>query len=100
MQLADPTRPGHHKVLTFFLVDPTVSILSTAQVPPQQKSWWIDQVKEIFAGKLPPEIVDHIGSFCVSPNYMDIDKARVHRINMAKGRIIREPHYLIESVDD
>ncbi|WP_084523593.1 DUF4246 domain-containing protein [Nocardia inohanensis] len=35
-ELADPTRPGHRKILAFFLVDPSVRITSTADVPPQQ----------------------------------------------------------------
>ncbi|WP_332909559.1 DUF4246 domain-containing protein [Nocardia yamanashiensis] len=34
--LADPTRPGHRKMLAFFLVDPATTITSTADVPPQQ----------------------------------------------------------------
>lgn len=39
-RLADPTRPGYRKILVYFLVDPTVSIVSTADVPPQQP--WSD----------------------------------------------------------
>ncbi|GAA1535829.1 hypothetical protein GCM10009730_51270 [Streptomyces albidochromogenes] len=35
-RLADPTRPGHRKILAFFLVDPTQRIVSTSDVPPQQ----------------------------------------------------------------
>ncbi|MVU83485.1 DUF4246 family protein [Nocardia sp. ET3-3] len=35
-RLADPTRPGHRKILAFFLVDPTVKITSTSDIPPQQ----------------------------------------------------------------
>jgi hypothetical protein len=34
--LADPSRPGHRKILVFFLVDPSVTIVSTSDVPPQQ----------------------------------------------------------------
>jgi hypothetical protein len=34
--LADPTRPGHRKILAFFLVDPSEKIVSTSDVPPQQ----------------------------------------------------------------
>ncbi|MGV9409471.1 DUF4246 domain-containing protein [Nocardia sp. NPDC003693] len=34
--LADPTRPGHRKILAFFLVDPTRRVPSTTDVPPQQ----------------------------------------------------------------
>ncbi|AYA20547.1 DUF4246 domain-containing protein [Streptomyces alfalfae] len=35
-RLADPTRPGHRKILAFFLVDPSETIVSTSDVPPQQ----------------------------------------------------------------
>ncbi|MGV9273768.1 DUF4246 domain-containing protein [Streptomyces griseosporeus] len=35
-RLADPTRPGHRKILAFFLVDPSEQIVSTSDVPPQQ----------------------------------------------------------------
>ncbi|MGV9559593.1 DUF4246 domain-containing protein [Streptomyces sp. NPDC003401] len=39
-RLADPTRPGHRKILAFFLVDPSTEIVSTSDVPPQQP--WSD----------------------------------------------------------
>ncbi|MGW8763555.1 DUF4246 domain-containing protein [Streptomyces sp. NPDC055815] len=39
-RLADPTRPGHRKILAFFLVDPSEAIVSTSDVPPQQP--WSD----------------------------------------------------------
>ncbi|WP_437081178.1 DUF4246 domain-containing protein [Streptomyces sp. enrichment culture] len=39
-RLADPTRPGHRKILAFFLVDPSETIVSTSDVPPQQP--WAD----------------------------------------------------------
>ncbi|WP_418959589.1 DUF4246 domain-containing protein [Streptomyces tritici] len=35
-RLADPTRPGHRKILAFFLVDPSARLVSTSDVPPQQ----------------------------------------------------------------
>ncbi|MFB7364330.1 DUF4246 domain-containing protein [Streptomyces hydrogenans] len=35
-RLADPARPGHRKILAFFLVDPSEPIVSTSDVPPQQ----------------------------------------------------------------
>jgi hypothetical protein len=38
--LADPLRPGHRKILALFLVDPAIPIISTANIPPQQKKWW------------------------------------------------------------
>ncbi|MFJ9079537.1 DUF4246 domain-containing protein [Streptomyces sp. NPDC102278] len=39
-RLTDPTRPGHRKILAFFLVDPSERIVSTSDVPPQQP--WSD----------------------------------------------------------
>ncbi|MFF4082602.1 DUF4246 domain-containing protein [Streptomyces sp. NPDC001777] len=39
-RLADPTAPGHRKILAFFLVDPSERIVSTSDVPPQQP--WAD----------------------------------------------------------
>ena len=38
-QLEDPTKSGVRKILVFFLVDPSVHVLSTALVPPQQQAW-------------------------------------------------------------
>ncbi|MFD8150514.1 DUF4246 domain-containing protein [Streptomyces sp. NPDC059720] len=35
-RLEDPARPGHRKILAFFLVDPLRRIVSTSDVPPQQ----------------------------------------------------------------
>ncbi|MER7466418.1 DUF4246 domain-containing protein [Streptomyces sp. NPDC097981] len=35
-RLTDTTRPGHRKILAFFLVDPTEKIVSTSDVSPQQ----------------------------------------------------------------
>ncbi|MFI7005071.1 DUF4246 domain-containing protein [Streptomyces sp. NPDC050145] len=50
-RLADPTRPGHRKILAFFLVDPSETIVSTSDVPPQQpwsetSTMTLEQAKE------------------------------------------------------
>jgi Protein of unknown function (DUF4246) len=50
-RLADPSRPGHRKILAFFLVDPSVTIVSTSDVPPQQhwsptSTMTLEQAKE------------------------------------------------------
>ena len=37
--LQDPTKPGHRKILVFFLVDPTQRVLSATNVGPQQREW-------------------------------------------------------------
>lgn len=65
-KLADPTKPGHRKILALFLVDPGIRIISTASVPPQQRDWWSESVINDFAksgtalGKLSPEIRDKV----------------------------------------
>ncbi|MFF9016957.1 DUF4246 domain-containing protein [Streptomyces sp. NPDC014870] len=50
-RLADTTRPGHRKILAFFLVDPEEKIVSTSDVPPQQpwsdtSTMTLDQAKD------------------------------------------------------
>lgn len=62
--LQDPTRPGHRKILALFLVDPKVPIISTGNVPPQQRHWWPGE--EYIRGemRLPAEVgqmvLDHV----------------------------------------
>ncbi|KAM4065941.1 WD40 repeat 2 [Hirsutella rhossiliensis] len=58
--LADRTRPGHRKILALFLVDPAISVISTANVPPQQRDWWpgAEQVRK--DSRLPAEVREMI----------------------------------------
>ncbi|KAF5383274.1 hypothetical protein D9615_005045 [Tricholomella constricta] len=67
-RLADPTKPGHRKIVALFLVDPGIRVVSTANVPCQQKEWWSEKV--VAAGgktprgnaiaELPLELRNHI----------------------------------------
>ncbi|KAI8926474.1 hypothetical protein BC831DRAFT_511651 [Entophlyctis helioformis] len=57
-QLADRTRPGHRKILAFFLVDPRKAVVSTAHVAPQQPEW---HEMGVMASRLPPELARFIG---------------------------------------
>lgn len=71
-QLADPTRPGHRKILAMFLVDPHIRIISTANVPPQSRQWWAEEVRKAEGrlGSLPEELflstVDQVEDFPIS----------------------------------
>lgn len=65
--LADPTKPGCRKILALFLVDPAIRIISTANVPPQQRDWWAEDVQrdlrghhDVGLGKLSQEIFDKV----------------------------------------
>ncbi|OGM51382.1 hypothetical protein ABOM_000381 [Aspergillus bombycis] len=70
-KLADATKPGHRKILAMFLVDPYIRVLSTANVPPQRKDWWTEEVRKVppFQG-LPLElfnmIIDEVRDFPLS----------------------------------
>ncbi|KAJ1672158.1 hypothetical protein GGF38_000254 [Coemansia sp. RSA 25] len=44
LKLADRTKPGHCKMLTFYFVDPSTRIPSTEIVPPQQQEWYFEDV--------------------------------------------------------
>ncbi|QGI69858.1 hypothetical protein CEK26_002190 [Fusarium fujikuroi] len=60
-ELADKTRPGYRKIVALFLVDPVIPIISTGNVPPQQKHWWKDELRESEPlNYLPSEIMDMI----------------------------------------
>ncbi|KAF8451885.1 hypothetical protein BDZ91DRAFT_853286 [Kalaharituber pfeilii] len=64
-RLADPTKPGHRKILALFLVDPNIRIISTANVPPQQQHWWGEQVIALadnLMGRFPPQLQNAIVS--------------------------------------
>ena len=67
-QLADPQKPGHRKILVFFLVDPTYRVPSATDVAPQQKEWLIDVTHRNNLGthfaKLPVELLDSIVNEC------------------------------------
>lgn len=43
-KLADPTKPGHRKIVALFLVDPNLRVISTADVPCQRQDWWAEEV--------------------------------------------------------
>ena len=84
--LQDRTRPGHRKILALFLVDPHIPILSTANVPPQQREWWRKGLQEEKAlGKLPNEladrVVDEVSDFPIS-----LQEAKELRLDVLEER--------------
>lgn len=82
-ELVDKTKPGHRKILALFLVDPAIPIISTANVPPQQKHWWRDEVN---SGRLPPEIVDMVFDNMDVP--IGLEKAKEMRLELMKERTV------------
>ncbi|KAF9781873.1 hypothetical protein BJ322DRAFT_1078847 [Thelephora terrestris] len=59
-ELQDPTKPGHMKILSLFLVDPTWRVPSASDVAPQQQSWVIDAMRGAGANSLFARLPDEI----------------------------------------
>ena len=91
--LADPTKPGHRKILALFLVDPNIRVISTANVPPQRRDWWAEEILEDFArhkqsngfGKLSQEISDKIFE-SVDDFPIGMDEAKEIRLKLMEER--------------
>lgn len=74
----DNTKPGHCKVLSLFLVDPHIRIISTANVPPQRKDWWTDRecvICFVLRQRMPQELVNMV--------LLELD--RIERCPISKG---------------
>lgn len=101
--MEDSTRGGYRKILVFFLVDPAVRVLSTAQVPPQQMSWFKE---EVFKQSIqyPVALVDTIVDLLDWP--MTLTEAKKHRealmderknfISKSNDECFERPFYMCE----
>jgi len=84
--LADKTKPGHRKILALFLVDPHIKIISTANVPCQQREWWAQELRDQAAlPKIPVELIkeitDNVAGFPIS-----LDEAKELRVELMEER--------------
>ncbi|KAI0324723.1 hypothetical protein GY45DRAFT_1357087 [Cubamyces sp. BRFM 1775] len=85
-ELADPSRPGHRKILAFFLVDPLTPVHSTSVVPPQQAHWYRDAVYNAGAfRRLPTELVEVILAYA-SEGTITMEEAEQCREELMKER--------------
>ncbi|KAF2746622.1 hypothetical protein M011DRAFT_526736 [Sporormia fimetaria CBS 119925] len=78
-RLADPTKPGHRRFIALLLVDPNKRIISTANVPPQQFSWWTDESLRCYFDT---------GSNPNPPPMMTVEEAQGHRRKLMHERNI------------
>ena len=95
--LANFKAPGHRKILTLHLVDPTIRILSTAHVPCQQAGWRREElVKDVVepgrrqqanAGlhRLPAELLDQVWDYLEMVD-MTEEETKKHRLTMMEER--------------
>jgi hypothetical protein len=89
-KLTDPSKPGHRKILVFFLVDPSISpIPSTSIIPPQQKEWAAGELWKLApdAGlnKLPVELIEIIGK---EVDLMSREEAEKYRLELMEERTV------------
>ncbi|KAF8198398.1 hypothetical protein K438DRAFT_2016443 [Mycena galopus ATCC 62051] len=91
-KLADPSRPGHRKILAFFLVDPTEDrIVSATDVPPQQEDWAATAFEEAceastsVLGDFPQELRDAVKDH-FPETVMTLKEAEAYRLALMKER--------------
>ncbi|KAJ6632478.1 hypothetical protein B0H10DRAFT_1977475 [Mycena sp. CBHHK59/15] len=91
-KLADPSKPGHRKILALFLVDPTIDpIASATDVPPQQAEWAAEAFEEASVtpesamAQLPRELVDLVKKQ-FSSTVMTRKEAEAYRLELMKER--------------
>ncbi|KAJ3513910.1 hypothetical protein NLJ89_g2677 [Agrocybe chaxingu] len=86
--LKDASKPGHRKILALFLVDPHIRVLSTANVPPQQRDWWAERVGEACTGldRLPQELKDEVFSEVQGGFPISLEEAKELRKELMEER--------------
>ncbi|KAK6091674.1 hypothetical protein MT418_8527 [Batrachochytrium dendrobatidis] len=96
-ELADPTQPGHCKILTFFVVNPSCRIVSTAHVAPQQPQWYNSSLDK---AHIPPELwndatqyIQGVQSPAEAKHYRDELTSDRTRITRAYNKKIYERKY-------
>ena len=87
-KLEDPSKSGHIKLLTLFLVDPYCRIISTSNVPPQQKDWWSPEIRDSERlARMPKEVVDQIvGEVDDFP--ISLEEAKELRLKLKEDRTV------------
>ena len=89
-RLEDTTKPGHRKILVFFLVDPTRRVLSATDVAPQQREWVTEVIQcpgpTSAFGKLPVELLEMISNANEGP--MTRLEAEEYRKELMSERVV------------
>lgn len=87
--LADPSKPGHRKILALFLVDPHRRAISSANVPPQREDWGqerqelVDQALSQLPAELRNMVEKDFGSM------MTMEEAKKLRLELMEERGLR-----------
>ncbi|PVV03357.1 hypothetical protein BB560_002162 [Smittium megazygosporum] len=105
-ELADKSRPGHRKILCFFLIDPTRRILSTANIPPQQREWVEPEGSKSTGAKSVLQNQTSLDPLSRSDFPIDFETAKAHRkqlmderkffVNTVNEKVFERPFSLCE----
>ncbi|KAH3913763.1 hypothetical protein HBI56_079360 [Parastagonospora nodorum] len=110
-KLIDPAKPGHRRFIALWLVDPHMRIISTANVPPQQMSWYAENLlgttavarKQALA-KLPAELVAILQErgLLTADNIALSDNAKLpaELLDMVRGYVDAEGHALPMGIEE
>lgn len=80
-------------ILCFFLVDPKLSIRSTATEPPQNREWLADRIHELLPSKFPKEVSTQIMKHIYGLSYEDACERRDRLMNERKNMVQIELRY-------
>ncbi|EQC38201.1 hypothetical protein SDRG_04628 [Saprolegnia diclina VS20] len=72
---ADASKPGHVTLVTYYLVHPDASLLSTAHVLPQHKAWLHQHLGGTRLGALPDGVLDDVLDFVGCGFVRDAERA-------------------------
>ena len=85
-ELLDKSKPGHRKILALFLVDPHIRVISSANVPCQQREWWAQEIMghglfRQLPVEMQAEIVRNVDEFPIG-----IEEAKELRLELMEER--------------
>lgn len=89
-ELADPSKPGTRKILALFLVDPETRVLSTSDIPAQQREWQDVALNPLLADTtLVKESAEQLVREML-PQGMTRAEANAHRLALMDERAAKE----------
>lgn len=98
-ELKDKTKPGHRRFIALWLVNPTVRVISTANVPPQQFDWWYEALVggSVKKGEIPPEVMQLVLDKKSGGTLEEGEAAVVNKLT-AESKTSRLPPEILEMV--
>ncbi|KAG9012311.1 hypothetical protein FRB90_006721 [Tulasnella sp. 427] len=88
-ELADPSKPGHRKIVALFLVDPEYTIPSTSHIAPQQAEWAREVMNkpDTLFSRMPVEILDMVSATAQTQGaLMTLEEAKQYRLELMDER--------------